>query len=288
MWFILSVGTAFFTATASAIMKLLIKDNDETVIGWLRYLVCLPVLVILLIASPKPHLGSSFWMCTAILLPMELGAFFLYLRSIKISPFSLSFPFLGFTPVFAIATSYLILGERLTRTGIFGILLVTAGAYILNGDLIKQGILEPIKNIHREKGSFLMLMVAFIYSITSVLGKKAVTLSNPHFFPLLYYPLVTVIYTAIIFPWRRPNLKKINFGKREWGLLILTSLVFITGLMLHFRAISMIEAAYMISVKRLSLLFSIIYGAILFKEKQIGYRMAGGLVMVLGTLLLAI
>jgi hypothetical protein len=45
-------------------------------------------------------------------------------------------------------------------------------------------------------------------------------------------------------------------------------------------AIQQVEVAYMIAVKRLSLVFGILYGAVLFKEPGLGHRLpAGGLML---------
>ena len=48
----------------------------------------------------------------------------------------------------------------------------------------------------------------------------------------------------------------------------------------HFLAIQQVEVAYMIAVKRLSLVFGILYGALLFKEPGLERRLpAGGLML---------
>jgi len=47
-------------------------------------------------------------------------------------------------------------------------------------------------------------------------------------------------------------------------------------------AISLTQVAYMISVKRLSLLMGVLYGYILFKETNIKERFAGTLLMIIG------
>jgi uncharacterized membrane protein len=56
------------------------------------------------------------------------------------------------------------------------------------------------------------------------------------------------------------------------------------GLMLlcHLNAIVLVEASYMIAVKRCSLLFAIMYGRLIFKEEGFRERISGGLVMIAG------
>lgn len=50
----------------------------------------------------------------------------------------------------------------------------------------------------------------------------------------------------------------------------------------HMIAIDLIDAVLMVTVKRTSLLFGVLYGAIWFKEEGIGERLAGALVMTAG------
>jgi drug/metabolite transporter (DMT)-like permease len=56
----------------------------------------------------------------------------------------------------------------------------------------------------------------------------------------------------------------------------------------HAWAISLTKAAYMISVKRLSILFSVITGGALFKEKNIKIRLLGAILMLLGAVIITI
>ena len=56
----------------------------------------------------------------------------------------------------------------------------------------------------------------------------------------------------------------------------------------HMWAINLITAAYMIAVKRTSLVFSVIYGKFIFREKEIAQRLAGASLMVLGVGLILI
>ena len=59
------------------------------------------------------------------------------------SPLSLTVPYLAFTPVLLIFTSYILLGETLAAQGIAGVMVVTLGGYFLqsgnaDGDMPKD------------------------------------------------------------------------------------------------------------------------------------------------------
>jgi uncharacterized membrane protein len=58
-------------------------------------------------------------------------------------------------------------------------------------------------------------------------------------------------------------------------------------ILLHTLALAQAEAAYMIAVKRTSLLFSVLYGRLLFGEGQFRERFAGTIVMCIGVAIIA-
>jgi drug/metabolite transporter (DMT)-like permease len=71
-------------------------------------------------------------------------------------------------------------------------------------------------------------------------------------------------------------------GRNPWGAWWAVGLTQTIMVLSHMWAIHLITAAYMIAVKRTSLIFSVIYGKLIFKEKEITQRLAGASLMVLG------
>jgi drug/metabolite transporter (DMT)-like permease len=64
---------------------------------------------------------------------LKAGTSLLYQRAMQLSPVSLSVPYLAFTPMLLLVTSYFLLGERPSWCGVLGVVVMTAGAYGLNG-----------------------------------------------------------------------------------------------------------------------------------------------------------
>jgi uncharacterized membrane protein len=54
----------------------------------------------------------------------------------------------------------------------------------------------------------------------------------------------------------------------------------------HFLAIQQVEVAYMIAVKRTSLLFGILYGVLVFRESGLAARLPAGVLMLAGVMLI--
>jgi len=283
LWFPLSLVAAFSLATADALTKKYFGKQSPYEMGLIRLTYTLPWLVIALFIIPWPQLDRIFFLCLACGLPLEALAFYCYMSAIKRSPLSLTLPFLAFTPIFIILTGWLILGETMTSTGIAGIVLIVIGSYFLNFSHIKSGIFSPFKAIFKEPGSRLMLLVSFIYSLTSTIGKKAILHSSPSFFGVSYFILFTLLMLSFL-PVIPNARKKALVQKPIPGLILGATMALM--IFSHMLAISMVQAAYMISIKRTSLIFGVLYGAWLFKEEKITERLTGAIIMILGVLLI--
>ena len=285
MWFYYAIITAFSQATSDAITKKTLQRADEYIVAWLRLLSSVPYLLIALFIIEMPETDSTFWAALITALPLEVTAFILYIRALKESPLSLTIPFLAFTPVFLIVTSFLILGELPDKSGAAGVILITAGAYTLNLHMKKKGLLKPIKAIIKERGSLMMLIVSFIYSITSSLGKLAILHSSPIFFGAVYFIILALAFAPIVMFKSRNNLGQIIKNYKYFGFLgFFHSLMVIT----HMVAMSLTQVTYMIAVKRTSLLFSAGYGYFLFKEEKMRERLLGSLLMIIGVILIVV
>ena len=276
-WIFYSLIAAFSLATADAISKKALTRTDEYVIAWVRQGYALPFLAIPFFFTGIPHLDSTFWLTLLFLLPLDVTAIILYLKAIRLSPLSLTIPFIALSPVFVIITAWIFLGELPDISGLTGIILITFGAYLLNVRATRDGLLGPLKAIRREKGSALMIIVALIYSITATLGKVAVQHSHPVFFGAFYPFVLAVVFTIIV--GFKGKLPKVTSHPRMFLCIGLFTAIMILS---HFMAISLIDVAYMISVKRCSLIFSVIYGWTLFNEINITERLIGSILMIGG------
>ncbi|MBI5847376.1 MAG: EamA family transporter [Nitrospirae bacterium] len=118
-WVTLSRTSAFFLATSDALAKKALQDQNEFLVTWFRMLFTLPVLVVTLFLVPWPRLDADFYLAFFAALPLELITVILYIKAFKRSPLSLTMPFLALTPVFLIAVSYAVLGEKVSAVAYF-------------------------------------------------------------------------------------------------------------------------------------------------------------------------
>ena len=238
-----------------------------------------PMFAVAICFVPKPELDFTFFWTFAMLLPINGLAAIVYMNAIKISPLSLTLPYLAFTPIFMIATGFVFLGELPNIWGLSGIVTTCVGSYVLNIDPENRGWLSPFRAVFNERGSWLMLIVAFVFSFTAVLGKKCILRSSPVFFTMWFFAIHNLIFALCLLAFRKI---RVNVLGQVWAKGIVAGGLVFFHVLFHGIAISLVNAAYMISIKRLSVLFGVLYGGWLFKEKNMAIRFAGAGFMLIG------
>jgi uncharacterized membrane protein len=282
LWFHLTIASAFSLATADALTKRVSGRTGSVIAAWLRSVIALPFLLMTLFFVEIPEIGPDFWWVIAVSLPFEVAATLLYVRAIHVSPLSLTLPFLAFTPIYLLFTSYVTLGEVPSRAGVAGVLLIAAGAYTLNlGSIRRGGILAPFRAILRERGSMMMMGVAVIYAVTSDLGKMAINNSSATFFGPVYWAAFCVVLTPVAYFMKRKEFRA-GVATRNAAAFIPAGFAHAVMVALHMVAISLTQVSYMIAVKRTSLLFGAVFGYFMFAEKNIGERAFGAALMFAG------
>lgn len=284
-WVVLSLISAFTLATSDALVKKSVRDGNEYLVAWFRLLFTLPLLLVLLLFIPIPALDRDFYLAFFISLPVELITIALYVKALRLSPMSLTLPFLAVTPVVLIVSSYLVLGEKVSLTGGAGIFLIAGGSYILNFSEFRKGPLEPFRSIAREKGSLMMICVALLYALTSAYGKMAIEHSSPLFFGITYSIAMFIGFTPVALWAGRRELRSAATGG-EFRTLALSGAFNAVMVATHMIAMKLTKVAYMISVKRTSLLIGVLYGYLLFREQNIRGRFIGASLMFAGFVLI--
>ena len=127
-----------------------IKNIDEYVAAWSMRFFALPFLLSLLLFVEIPVIGDGFWSALLVSGGLNTITTILYMKALKLSDLSVTVPMVTFTPLFLLVTSPLIVGEFPGVFGVFGIILIVMGAYMLNikkrqtigfldGDLVAVG-----------------------------------------------------------------------------------------------------------------------------------------------------
>jgi len=288
-WLFITLLCAFTLAASDAVAKKYLSHIDLRSLTLIR-LGFTGLLMSPLLVNIQPfNYPLEFWGWLLVAVPAEIIAMLLYMKAIRDYSLSLTVPYLAFTPMFVILTGWIVLGESISLTGFSGILLIVFGAWLLNIPetglratpvanarlrVFMNNILDPFKNIFRNPGSRYMLIAAFIYSITASTSKAAMGYMGAQQFGAFYFAAIGIAALLLFGRHSMVTIRK-NFFPALAVAALMAIMVF-----LHFKAIELVEAAYMVSVKRSSLLFGIIFGVLFFKEKHLGmHLMAAGMML---------
>jgi drug/metabolite transporter (DMT)-like permease len=284
MWVPLSIITAVAFAASGSYAKALARRTHIFVVSWSLIVLALPWALVLLARQGIPEVGDRFLWAALLSVVLNMVSVTLQVKALSISPLSVTVPFLAFTPLFMLATSAIVLREVPDAKGLAGIILVVLGAYTIHLDRIRGGLLEPFRAIARERGSLLMLAVAFIWSWTAVYDKVAVVASSPAFYTSFFSVAFGVLYA----PFLVLGLRRSPPGRAMVPRLFLLGAIGALMILSQLAAIQLTLASYVIAIKRSGLILSVVLGHFLFKEEHLRARLAGAVLMTLGVVVLSL
>lgn len=285
MWLPFSLLNALFESVSNALGKRATQTVEELPIVWSSRFFSLCILFPFALLTQSFTLpNTTFWIALVMGAILNTFTAILFIKAIKNSPLSLVLPIATFTPVFLLVTSPLIVKESPPLLGVAGVLLIFIGSYILNISKRIHGAFEPIRVLFRERGSRLMLIVTFIWSITANIDKIAVKNSNPILYSLLETFTILLFLTVIL------TIQKTSFTKafRNSKILALKGIAGGLATVFQMTALSLTLVPYAISVKRMSIIFGIFWGKLFFRETNIRERLLGATVMIVGVILIAL
>ncbi|MGB9617925.1 MAG: EamA family transporter, partial [Desulfomonilaceae bacterium] len=216
------------------------------------------------------------------LLPLEVLGYYLFLSALRLAPLSLVTPLLAFTPVLTVLTAQFLLGEVVSALSRIGIALVGVGAYILYIDPADRSLFGPLRALFANEGARRMMLAAAVWAVTSTLGKPGTQLYGAIQFGFLVLVCLTACFGAVSIMRLRRGADAIALTRKKALLFLIAGLFMAAAEVTHFLSLSMAPVACMISVKRISLVFGVLLGRILFGEQHVGYRVTGSSLMVAG------
>ncbi len=207
----------------------------------------------------------------------------LYFRALQISPLSLCIPFLAFTPVFLIPTTYVLLGQKPQPIKLVGVVLIVVGSLAMHRTLFAVGWLAPVKAVLQEKGSRYMLLVALIFSFTNPLDKKLVDMSDVYV-EAVAYGVGLVISFYLLARSQHADFAAVARGNVKW--IALAGLFDAVSLLFQLASYTYLAVVITVSVKRAGIVLSVFAGFLFFRERGITDKVIAASVMFCGVLIL--
>ena len=283
LWFPLALGAALSFAAYNGFGKRVLKILSPFQLTFCSHMVFAVTVTLVLLVHRAVFPGqtfvvkSGFWPAIIITSTLNVIAYLLIFTGIRSSPLSVSVPYLSLTPVFIILTGWILLRERVNVEGCIAVMAVASGSWLLHSEA-GTGIAVSLRKILAEPGSRNLLFVAVIYSVSAVVDKVALIRSD----------ILTFLFIAT---WTRIILmlpvfvRSLKTSKLKLMPALISSMP--VGLMLalegftHMSAISLGPVAYVIAVKRTSVLFSALLGFYYFGERK-DRRIVGGILLMVG------
>lgn len=279
-WVVFAVASALLLASSDALTKKAVQKGNIYITGCFRmFWGLVPIVIYYFYTSAPMPSDIRFYELLLIAMPFEIVAYLLLIKALQVSAISVTMPFLSFTPVFLVLWSALFALESVEFLPFVGILLTVAGCYVIFLQSVSRGFLEPFKALLKDKGAIYMLIVSLVYSVTSFIAKDVVTISHPAIAGFAYmFVLFVLTLPLALYHIKVAGLNLPTELKRMFLPGVLDGLSLICG----FLAMQMTLVSYFISVKRLSVLFAMLYGFVFFKETDIVSRLLGATLMLAG------
>ncbi|HTP86052.1 MAG TPA: EamA family transporter [Candidatus Acidoferrales bacterium] len=207
----------------------------------------------------------------------------LYFRALQISPLSMCIPFLAFTPVFLIPTTYVILGQKPQPIKVLGVLLIVTGSLVMHRQLFAVGWLAPVKAVIEYKGSRYMLLVALVFSLTNPLDAKLVAMSDVYTEACVYGLGLSIAFYLLA------RAQRCDFGAAARGnfrWIALAGVCDAVSLLFQLASYAYIAVVITVSIKRAGIVLAVLAGWLFFREREITDKVIAASVMFCGVLIL--
>lgn len=288
MWFPLALAAAAFSALAETVRKRLMRDMDPFAVAFLTAgasaATLLPAAVVEGMALP----GDAFWLALLVSGGINALAAVLIARAYQVSDLSLVSPLTGLTPVFTLAVAAVVIGEVPSVVGFAGVVTVVAGTYLLATATGAGRPTGPLRALWSDRGARWMLLVAFLYGTSSTFDKVGVLASAPILWAFSVQTTIAVTVGARVLATEKGREGVRGLAARTWGLTGITGLATTIMAISQMTALTVGLAAYVIAVKRVSILLTVLTGGLLFREEQLRTRVVAATVILGGLVLLAI
>ncbi|MDT0646521.1 EamA family transporter [Zunongwangia sp. F260] len=284
--FLLAFGTAISEALKDITSKFNLHYIDEYTAAFSMHLVQSILLAPLIFYFGFEEMTPRFFWALLASSVLQLIVILLYFKAIKRSELSVTVPLITLTPLFMLLTSPILIGEFPSLLGIVGILLIVAGTYISNISENNKNFFAPFAMLVKEQGPRYMLLVAFIWSITANIDKIGVEETSPVFWSFSKDFVILFYLIPILAIKSKKPLSQIN--KRKWPLL-LVGFFRSASVLTQMFAIQFILVAYVISIKRASSVFIILFAFFYMNErKNFRNRLIGIVIILIGLFVIAI
>lgn len=286
MWIVFAFGSALFAGLTSILAKCGIKKTDSTVATAIRTIVVLLFswLMVFIVGS-ESEIGSitPHTLIFLVLSGLATGASWLcYFKALQLGDINKVVPIDKSSTVLTILLAAILLGEKITLYSGIGIALIAVGTFLM---IEKKDVKSDIPK--NKRWIFYALGSAVFASLTAILGKIGISDVESNLGTAIRTGVVLVMSWIMVFVTGKQNKIKV-ISKKELGFICLSGLATGGSWLCYYKALHDGPASVVVPIDKLSILVTILFSYIVFREK-LSKKTAFGLVLtVVGTLLMLV
>lgn len=279
MWILFAFGSALFAGLTSVLAKCGIKKADSDAATAIRTIVVLIFswLMVWIVGSAPTSTGLSAktWIFL-ILSGIATGASWLcYFRALQLGDVNKVEPIDKSSTILTIILALIFLGEPISWLKAAAVVLIGIGTFMM---IEKKADTEQ----KQEKKSWLLYAVlsAVFASLTSILGKIGIDGVESNLGTAIRTGVVLIMAWLIVFIKGKQHTLK-DIPKNELGFICLSGLATGGSWLCYYKALQDGLASVVVPIDKLSILVSIGFSALVFKER-LSKKAAVGLVLIVG------
>lgn len=285
MWILLAFASAFFAGITAVLAKLGIKNMDSHLATALRTIVVLIFAWMMVFIkgtqTTLPDISGKSYLFLALSGLATGGSWLCYFRALQLGDVNKVVPIDKSSTILTMISAFLILGEPLTLYMVLGMCAIAIGT----GLMLQKTEAPGTAFAGGHRWLIYAVLSAVFASMTSILGKIGMENVDSTLGTALRTVVVLIMAWVIVFmTHKQKEIQEID-GK-SWIFLILSGIT--TGLswLCYYRALQTGKASVVVPIDKLSIVVSVAFAWIVFKEKLLGRGLAGLILIVTGTLIL--
>lgn len=286
MWILLAFGSALFSGLTSITAKCSIKKTDSTVATAIRtgvVLVCSAIMVCVVGSwGELPEIDAKSWIFLA-LAGIATGASWLcYFKAISTGDINKVVPLDKSSTVLTAIIAMIFLGESVTVPKVTGLIVITVGTYLMIGK--KDG--EP--ETKKGAGWFVFGALSAVFAaLTSVLAKVGIRNVESNLATAIRTAVVLVMAWLTVFATGKTGKIK-ETPKNELIFIVISGILTGASWICYYKALQLGEVSVVAPIDKLSIVVTVVFSYIVFKEKLTLKSFMGFLMTIVGTLCLLI
>ena len=286
MWILFAFGSAIFAGLTAILAKCGIRQTDSDAATAIRTIVVLIFSWIMVLITGSigtiGSLSSKTWIFL-ILSGMATGASWLcYFKALQMGDINKVVPIDKSSTILTIILAFIFLGEPITLVKGIAVVLIGVGTFMMIQK--KETADEPEKPKGRSWLIYALLSTVFA-SLTAILGKVGIEGVESNLGTAIRTCVVLVMAWVVVFVKGKQHTIR-EIPKNELGFICLSGLATGGSWLCYYKALHDGMASVVVPIDKLSILVSIAFSFIVFKERLTKKAAVGLCLIVAGTLIM--